>query len=140
MEEQNSVPVVKACNCLPDCNSIEYEIKVVETKFQHKDHYVTFGNVSYYVGSTYYGGLAFSFGDTEYHAIARYSNHASTEFLSDIGGLLGLFLGVSVLSFVEIIYFFVLRFASVIVRYFKKQRSSQIHHRSDLSLTIQEIM
>jgi hypothetical protein len=50
------------------------------------------------------------FDDVEYIAYRRYASFGTVTLLSNIGGLLGLFLGVSVLSVIETIYFFTLRF------------------------------
>ena len=52
----------------------------------------------------------FYFGDDEFVAYKRYDTHGRVGLLSNIGGLLGLFLGISLLSIVETIYFFTLRF------------------------------
>lgn len=51
----------------------------------------------------------FYFGSDDYIAYKRYSNFGVVAFLSDIGGLLGLVLGVSVFSILEIFYFCTLR-------------------------------
>jgi acid-sensing ion channel, other len=54
-------------------------------------------------------GLVY-FDKDEYVAYKRYPSHGTVSLLSNIGGVLGLFLGISVLSIVEMIYFFTLRF------------------------------
>lgn len=40
---------------------------------------------------------------------ARLEFHSTTAFIANAGGLFGLFMGASLLSFVELIYFFTLR-------------------------------
>lgn len=50
------------------------------------------------------------FGSEEYSGYKRYASYGTVSLLSNIGGLLGLFLGISFLSVVETIYFFTLRF------------------------------
>lgn len=136
----SDIPAIKACGCMSDCISFEYEIKVVETTFRHDDQYIKVGNSSYWIGSVYYAGLAFDFGDTQYHAITRYANDAATGFLSNIGGLLSLFLGVSVMSLVEIFYFFVVRVAVELMKYIKRKRSHRVGYQTDLSTTLNEII
>jgi acid-sensing ion channel, other len=90
----------KSCNCLPACNSIEFDFEVIEDKMvqEHADD----GNLT--------ASALIYFGDVEYFAYKRYANYGAVTFLSNIGGLLGLFLGISMLSLIETIYFFTLRF------------------------------
>jgi acid-sensing ion channel, other len=90
---------VKSCDCLPECNSIEYEFEVREAKLLQKN-----GSQNLTAAVSVY------FGDDEYIAYRRYANYGTVTFLSNIGGLLGLFLGISVLSIIETISFFTLRF------------------------------
>lgn len=137
--DASDVPAIRECDCMSDCISFEYEIKVVQTILKHDDQYIKFGNVSYWIGSTYYAGLAFDFGDTNYHAITRYANDAATGFLSNIGGLLSLFLGVSVMSLIEIFYFFVLRVVVEFIKYVKRKLNHRESFQTDLSTTLNEI-
>jgi acid-sensing ion channel, other len=54
--------------------------------------------------------MSIYFADDEFIVLKRSATFGTVTFLSNIGGLLGLFLGVSVLSAVEVFYFFVIRF------------------------------
>jgi Amiloride-sensitive sodium channel len=49
------------------------------------------------------------FADNEFIVMKRYASFGTVTLLSNIGGLLGLFLGASFMSFVEVFYFFVIR-------------------------------
>lgn len=49
------------------------------------------------------------FADDEFIAYRRFESYGSVSLLSKIGGMLGLFLGISVLSVVEVFYFLTLR-------------------------------
>lgn len=53
--------------------------------------------------------LSIYFKENQFITSRRSELYGSTDFLAAIGGLLGLFMGVSVLSIVEIIYFCTLR-------------------------------
>lgn len=64
--------------------------------------------------------LAFNFKDSEYFAQFRYRPFKIIDFLSYVGGIFGLFAGISVLSFFEIFYFFTLRLTTDFLRYFRK--------------------
>lgn len=51
----------------------------------------------------------FYLADDEFIVYRRFANFGNVNLVANIGGLLGLFLGVSVLSVVEVFYFFVIR-------------------------------
>lgn len=53
--------------------------------------------------------LGVFFKDHQYIALKRQELYSHTDFLADVGGLLGLFMGVSALSVVEIFYYLTLR-------------------------------
>ena len=88
-----------SCNCLSECNSIEYDFDA----FYDKTRETNETSQLQAQGSIY-------FGDDEFVAYRRYESHGRVSLLSNIGGLLGLFLGISLLSIIEIVYFFTLRF------------------------------
>lgn len=90
----------KSCNCLPGCNSIDYELIVVNERLA-TTNLLQLSNYS--LTSVY-------FADDEYVGYKRFANFEAVEFLSKLGGFLGLFLGVSIMSAVEFLYFFTLRF------------------------------
>lgn len=60
--------------------------------------------------------LSIYFKDTSVKVLRRVETYTFTEFLAICGGLLGLFLGISLLSVVEIIYFATLRLFWIIYR------------------------
>jgi acid-sensing ion channel, other len=88
----------KNCDCLADCNSVEYDVMITEER-------IFIENKSLSVS-----GVKFQFSEDEFIAYRRYEMFGAVTFLSNIGGLLGLFLGISVLSVVEFFYFFFVRF------------------------------
>lgn len=49
------------------------------------------------------------FKETEFIQLKRNELYGWTDFIANCGGLLGLFMGVSFLSVIEIVYFFTLR-------------------------------
>lgn len=56
--------------------------------------------------------LSFRFGIENFNPLRRKLRFTVIDFLSNVGGVLGLFAGISVLSIFEIFYFFVLRIFS----------------------------
>jgi hypothetical protein len=65
---------------------------------------------------TWHGFMRFYFGSDEYTAVKLYKTYDTVSFLSNCGGILGLFLGISALSVVEVFYFFVIRVIGDVVR------------------------
>lgn len=97
----------KNCDCLPDCNIVEYTFMRIESR-------MTSDSATRYIevnGSIPIKGfVSIYFGSDEYNGFKRYASYNIVSLLSNIGGFLGLFLGISLFSFIEIIYFFTLRF------------------------------
>lgn len=89
------------CNCLPACASIEYNAVIDRIKLKP----------SYFDddGYTSFSKLTVVFQDHQVETLKRVESATFTDFLGVCGGLLGLFLGVSVLSAIEFIYYFTLR-------------------------------
>lgn len=78
------------CNCLPVCTSIEYYGDIDRVKFKP---------------------LSMMMEKSLLHVntLRRIETQFFTDFFAICGGLLGLFLGVSVLTIIEFIYYFTLR-------------------------------
>ena len=53
--------------------------------------------------------ISIMFKDDDFMYSKRRQVYTFTEFLANFGGILGLFMGVSILSFIEIIYFLMFR-------------------------------
>lgn len=97
--DQNSTNLEEICGCLPECNKIEYTFAVVTERHGRYPLQTFFLNIS----------AAISFGDDDFIAYRRFESYGAVSLLSKICGLLGLFLGVSVLSVVEVVHFVTLR-------------------------------
>ncbi|XP_031632053.1 pickpocket protein 28-like [Contarinia nasturtii] len=78
------------CKCLASCQYIKYDADIDRTRFQASL-------------------LSVSFADHEVTTLQRSETSTYNDFLATCGGLLGLFLGVSVLSVIEFIYYCTLR-------------------------------
>jgi acid-sensing ion channel, other len=99
------------CKCLPACNSIEYNIDFFEEKH----------DFSYDKWESDYVMIKFRYRNSEHFPLIRSQVFKTKDFISCIGGLLGLFAGISVLSIIEFLYFFSLRICTNI---FMKLRNS----------------
>lgn len=102
------------CNCLAACNSISYDANVREIKLIEHGAGANFGLDQDKINETDLESarLIVQFNDAEFFAMKRTELYGLTDFMANCGGLLGLFMGVSILSFVEIFYFFTIRFFS----------------------------
>ncbi|EFA12114.2 Pickpocket protein 11-like Protein [Tribolium castaneum] len=93
------------CSCLPNCDEVNYIIEDMDTR-------------EWFLGSNLQWGLK------EYPKmrLRRDIIFGFSDLLVYIGGMAGLFLGCSVLSFIEIVYFFTLRLYWFVIKYGKETR------------------
>lgn len=101
---QNDIYLENTTNrCLPVCDSVTYdaEISVSKMRVDALRRFVTKGNRIVRV--------TVSFKDQQYFASQRSEVYDTMDFIASVGGILSLFMGISLLSFVEIIYFATLR-------------------------------
>lgn len=83
--------------------------------------------------------LKIFFKEQQFMTLHRSESYTSTNFIADCGGLLGLFLGVSLLSIIEIIYHFTLRLGcSLHLRRFdQRSHNVEVVKRANTSTTEQ---
>lgn len=81
------------CSCLPLCNTINYKIQYFPMK--HRENNET--------------SLRFKFNTEDLVVYRRYQQFTTSDVISYVGGLLGLFAGISFLSIFELFYFMSLR-------------------------------
>lgn len=84
----------KKCDCLSDCNSIEFNYEVIN-EWMNPEENDTIRDIRY--------SASFYFGSDDFVAYKLFESYGTVGLLSNIGGLLGLFLGLSVLSVFETI-------------------------------------
>ncbi|XP_055294959.1 pickpocket protein 28-like [Sitodiplosis mosellana] len=99
------------CDCLPACISIEYNVEIDRVKFN-----TTAANkVSGLESGIHQTRLSISFND-RVETVKRVELYTFSDFLAICGGLLGLFLGISALSIIELVYYFTLRWFWIVRR------------------------
>lgn len=117
--------ILKSCNCLLDCVSIKYSVEVSmnrldslnprETIYGYDNYSSLIINVFFinekivHFRHEAFSGVYVSFKEQEFFIINRTQTYTTSDFVASCGGLLGLFMGISMLSFVEFIYYFTLR-------------------------------
>ncbi|XP_065173557.1 pickpocket protein 28-like [Atheta coriaria] len=130
--ERYSIERLK-CNCLPACYEINY-MAVLTTVGKIKKKYDTVeekfkGNVTAEYFAENMAVVHFYFSIDKFQKKTKSEMYGFPEFLSNTGGLLGLFLGFSFLSAVEVIYFLCL---SNVCRYVTRRYSDKHKPRSEV--------
>ncbi|XP_031639513.1 pickpocket protein 28-like [Contarinia nasturtii] len=101
------------CNCLPSCKYTYYDLEMSSVKISDSE---VKAMKSKMMGQEI-TRLSIYFDDQETMKIEKRINRYSLEdILAFCGGVLGLFLGVSLLSIIEIVYYFTLRLFWIIYR------------------------
>ncbi|XP_055692300.1 pickpocket protein 28-like [Lutzomyia longipalpis] len=98
------------CNCLPSCTYLTYDSEISYGDVSFKGHY---RSNTYFASGTKenvsYAYIALFFKEDQFISLRRGELFGKTDFVANCGGLLGLFMGVSLLSIVEIVYFCTIR-------------------------------
>lgn len=105
------------CNCLPACTSISYNAESSQADFNWPKVFEAFKvNFSEFPGVAM-TRVTFFFKEQQFITSERNELYGLTDFLANCGGLLGLFIGFSFLSVIEILYFLTLRLVCNIKKY-----------------------
>ncbi|XP_038106261.1 pickpocket protein 28 [Culex quinquefasciatus] len=94
------------CQCMPACSTLQYDAEISQADFDW--HHMKQFELDR-MERIHLSYLIVYFKEPEFIAIKRSELYGDTEFLANCGGLLGLFLGVSLLSFAEILYYCTLK-------------------------------
>lgn len=110
------------CFCLPSCTSLEYDIEMSVTDWDwHRAinvmRAVTQRNATVGFEEVHLSRLSIFFQDIQFLSAERNELYGVVDLLSSIGGLLGLFIGISITSFIEVIYFGTLRLLCNLKKY-----------------------
>lgn len=101
------------CNCMAACKTIMYEADVRAIKLVENHSHTLMANKEDRnesdTNEAEFSKLIVQFKEAEFLAMKRSELYGLTDFIANCGGILGLFMGVSILSFVELIYFFCIR-------------------------------
>jgi acid-sensing ion channel, other len=103
-----------SCHCLSTCTSILYDAEI--SNLHHIGKLGYFENLRKKTNKTkknfLFGSIAsidIGFRENQFVALKRSQLFGKTELLANCGGLLGLFLGFSIISIVEAFYFLTIR-------------------------------
>ncbi|KAF5291426.1 hypothetical protein FQR65_LT01737 [Abscondita terminalis] len=106
-----------ACKCLPSCSSLTYNAESSQADFNWPKVFEAFK-----VNFSEFPGVAmtrvyFFFKEQQFITSERNELYGFSDFLASCGGLLGLFIGFSSLSIIEIFYFITIRLMTNVKRY-----------------------
>ncbi|XP_026496020.2 pickpocket protein 28 [Vanessa tameamea] len=115
--------VAAECKCLPACTSIEYEAETSQADYDWKAIFKAFNlPIDEEDKDLLYARVMIFFKEAQFITSRRSELYGQTDFLANCGGLLGLFMGFSILSVAEIIYFLTLRLFCL---FWKRQQSKK---------------
>ncbi|XP_055846251.1 pickpocket protein 28-like [Episyrphus balteatus] len=121
------------CHCLPTCIEIEYKAEL-----EHQVAIDVVGTARAFredrmgddIWSTRVTQLSINFKADVFNGLKRSELYSWTDFIASCGGLLGLFMGISILSLVEFVYFFTIRLWRKLRQTRRKQRRLSKKKRS----------
>ncbi|XP_044260982.1 pickpocket protein 28-like isoform X2 [Tribolium madens] len=111
-ELQNEMSgITTKCECKPSCTSLSYNVETSNSRFYMKE-YLDLRNTSNIFEEPHkhhFSMLVVYFKVDQFLAIQRNELYGVSDFIANVGGLFGLFIGFSLISTIEIIYFLTLR-------------------------------
>ncbi|KOB70726.1 putative pickpocket [Operophtera brumata] len=115
--------VSSRCKCLPACTSIEYEAETSQADYDWRAIYRAYRlNITDEMSELSFARVMIFFKEAQFITSRRSELYGQTDFLANCGGLLGLFMGFSILSVAEILYFLTLRLCCV---YWRKRNNKK---------------
>ncbi|XP_017835475.1 pickpocket protein 28 [Drosophila busckii] len=96
------------CDCMPACTSLEYNFEISRAVYDIEKTITALREV-YEVTDVIGSRLTVYFKEQQFTAIKRTILFGVSTLISNCGGIFGLFMGISSLSFIELVYFFCMR-------------------------------
>uniref|UniRef100_A0A182T5M0 Pickpocket n=1 Tax=Anopheles maculatus TaxID=74869 RepID=A0A182T5M0_9DIPT len=114
--------LLQSCNCLPACIFLEYKTEISQAHFEWRRLVNTIHLFEREMNHSEMSSLLIYFKEAQFISIKRNQLFGVNDFIANCGGILGLFMGVSLLSIVEILYYFTLK--PLINHFMRKHRKS----------------
>ncbi|XP_005178343.2 pickpocket protein 28-like [Musca domestica] len=95
------------CKCMPSCTSLDYDVEISQSDFNEQQIFSAFGLADR--EATKWSLLMIHFKGNEFITSKRSELYGFADFLANCGGILGLFMGFSILSLIEFFYHLTLR-------------------------------
>ncbi|XP_004533537.1 pickpocket protein 28 [Ceratitis capitata] len=96
------------CDCMPACTSLDYNVEISSARYELAKTLQAYREV--YEHTDFMGSrLSVYFKEHQFTAIKRTVLFSIATLIANWGGILGLFMGISSLSIIELVYFFSVR-------------------------------
>ncbi|KAL1396785.1 hypothetical protein pipiens_010268 [Culex pipiens pipiens] len=113
------------CNCLPGCTSIQYDAEITQTDFEWMNWVRSMKGKAEKIESMQLSYLGIYYKEPQFMTSKRSELYGMTDFLANCGGIMGLCMGISLLSLVELVYFCSVRPAMLYRGNRKRKRKSR---------------
>ncbi|EFA05007.2 Pickpocket protein 28-like Protein [Tribolium castaneum] len=111
LKTQEMSGTASQCDCKPSCTSLSYNVETSNSRYYFKE-YLDLRNISNNFEEPdkhHFSMLLVYFKVDQFLSIQRNELYGVSDFIANVGGLFGLFLGFSLISTVEIVYFLTMR-------------------------------
>ncbi|XP_035793837.1 pickpocket protein 28-like [Anopheles albimanus] len=98
-----------SCNCLPSCTFLQYNAEISQAQFDWRRLTDAVGIYQDQLTNASLTTLNIYFREAQFIGIRRSQMFGINDFIANCGGLLGLFMGVSLLSLLELVYYFTMK-------------------------------
>ncbi|KAH8405086.1 hypothetical protein KR222_000906 [Zaprionus bogoriensis] len=119
------------CNCMPACTSLEYNFEISRALYRFDKTIQAFREV-YELTDAIGSRLTVHFKEPQFTAIKRTILFGVSTLISNCGGIFGLFMGISSLSFIELVYFFSMRICGSCSQRRKRKAMRQVFPQDHL--------
>ncbi|XP_055600000.1 pickpocket protein 28-like [Uranotaenia lowii] len=98
------------CNCMPACNDIVYQTQISQAPWNWQNGTVfSYMEKQFEKDEVHQSKVIIYFKETQFIPLRRTEIIGVSEMIASCGGLMGLFLGVSIVSLVELVYYITLK-------------------------------
>uniref|UniRef100_A0A182WEP0 Pickpocket n=1 Tax=Anopheles minimus TaxID=112268 RepID=A0A182WEP0_9DIPT len=107
--DNSSRTLLRSCNCLPACIFLEYKTEISQAHFDWRRLTNTIHIFERELNHSHLSSMSIYYKEAQFISIKRNQLFGLNDFIANCGGILGLFMGVSLLSIVEILYYFTIK-------------------------------
>ncbi|XP_053668363.1 pickpocket protein 28-like [Anopheles marshallii] len=118
--DNSSRILLRSCNCLPGCIFLEYKTEISQAHFDWRRLTSTIHLFEKELNHSQLSSMSVYYKEAQFISIKRNQLFGLNDFIANCGGILGLFMGVSLLSIVEILYYFTMK--PLIAHFLKRTR------------------
>ncbi|XP_035900497.1 pickpocket protein 28-like [Anopheles stephensi] len=107
--DNSSRMLLQSCYCLPACIFLEYKTEMSQAHFDWQRLTNTIHLFEREMNHSEMSSISIYYKEAQFISIKRNQLFGLNDFIANCGGILGLFMGVSLLSIVEILYYFTMK-------------------------------